>query len=374
MSSVLNQSANAAVLAKYLALKQPEDRVQVTYVWNDGRIDGTKCKSRTFRFKPEKPEDLPVWAKGMVANKPDGTEYAIEDFLKPVALYPDPFRGGNNVLAWCECNDAKGNPTHYNTRRSCLQAMDQVKSSHEPWFGIEQEYTLMEPILSAQTQGGRPLGWPINGFPPDRHYDGMYGVGADVVVGREVHEAVYRACLYAGIEIFGENGECYSAQWEYQIGPSLGIACGDDLWMSRHILLRTAEDFRVSVCLDPVAVPGWPPAGAHVNFSTKQMRDQAIGMKAISDAVEKLSLTHEKHMKVYDKKNGEDNKKRLTGGIVTSHADVFTSGIGERTASVRIPEHCAVEGCGYLEDRRPASNIDPYVVTEALIRTCLLNE
>ena len=47
------------------------------------------------------------------------------------------------------------------------------------------------------------------------------GVGANKVYGRDVVEAHYRACLYAGINISGTNAEVMPAQWEYQVRETL---------------------------------------------------------------------------------------------------------------------------------------------------------
>ncbi len=68
-----------------------------------------------------------------------------------------------------------------------------------------------------------------------------------------------------------------------------------------------------------------------------------------------------------------DNSQRLTGKHETSSKDEFSFGIGNRAASVRIPTSTAASKKGYIEDRRPASDIDPYVVS-ALIADSTLNE
>jgi glutamine synthetase len=88
-------------------------------------------------------------------------------------------------------------------------------------------------------------------------------------------------------------------------------------------------------------------------------------MKYIEDAIEKLSKRHNEHIAVY----GEDNELRLTGRHETASMASFSSGVANRGASVRIPRSVAKEGYGYFEDRRPASNIDPYLVTGIITET-----
>ena len=374
-SGSATQSASTAILSKFLSLPQPSDRIQVTYVWNDSRSAACKSKSRVLKYVPNQASDVPIWNFGMCVMDPK--PHAEDHFLRPIALYNDPFRGNDNKIVLCETLDHEGNPTAYNKRASCESAMSQVSDQHDPWFGIEQEYVLMESVLGHGSSGRRVLGWPSAGFPdPNVGYDYMYAVGADLVIGREVHEAAYRAGIYAGIDVFGDNAECMPGQWEFQIGPLPGIKCADDLWLMRYIISRVAEEFRVAVSLDPKVVPGdpWPGSGAHVNFSTKQTRDKESGMTAINRAIDRLRITHADDITAYDRNQGRDNLRRLTGGIVISSYDTFTTGIGDRTASVRVPQSVAKDGCGYLEDRRPTSDVDPYVVMERIVRSALLNE
>lgn len=218
-----------------------------------------------------------------------------------------------------------------------------------------------------------PLGWPSNGFlAPQGPY--FCGVGAYRVFGRDVVEAHYRACLYAGVKIAGENAEVMPSQWEFQIGPCEGIRGGDDLWMARFLLERVAEDFRIAVTFDPKIQTGdWNGAGAHTNFSTEAMR-RSGGLAEIEAAIERLRRNHLRHIRDYDPKGGLDNARRLTGRHETSSMETFSAGVAHRGASVRIPRAVADNKCGYLEDRRPSSNCDPYVVTELLVRTCILDE
>jgi len=237
-----------------------------------------------------------------------------------------------------------------------------VVTKAQPWYGIEQEYTMFD-------MNGTPLGWPSNGYPAPQ---GPYycSVGSQNAYGRHVAEAHYRACLYAGLDISGINAEVMPGQWEYQCGPCVGIDSGDQMWLSRYILNRVAEDFGVVVSYEPKPIKGdWNGAGCHTNYSTKPMREKG-GYKAIIDAVEKLGKAHEVHMEVY----GKGNTDRLTGLHETASYKTFKYGVADRGASIRIPRQTEIDQCGYLEDRRPAANMDPYSVTSIIAKTTILND
>ncbi|XP_074029320.1 glutamine synthetase-like isoform X3 [Leptinotarsa decemlineata] len=368
MAKMLENSPNAALdktlFQHYLTLPIPDGKCQATYIWIDGTGENVRCKTRTLDFVPIKPEELPVWNfDGGSTGQAEGSNSDV--FITPVAIYNDPFLRGNNKLIMCDAYKYNRKPADTNKRVGCLQAMEAAKDT-EPWFGIEQEYTLLDMDL-------RPLGWPKNGFPgPQGPY--YCGVGANKVYARSIVEAHYRCCLYAGINISGTNAEVMPGQWEYQVGPCHGISIGDQLWVSRYILHRVAEDFGVIVTFDPKPMEGdWNGAGAHTNFSTKGMREEN-GIVEIEKAIDKLSRNHLRHIQAYDPNGGKDNERRLTGRHETSSIHDFSAGVANRGASVRIPRGCAEEKKGYLEDRRPASNCDPYAVAEALVRTCILNE
>ena len=211
------------------------------YIWIDGTGENLRAKTRTVDFKPKEPRELPIWNfDGSSTGQAEGSNSDV--YLYPVALYQDPFRLNDNKLVLCETYKYNKKPTESNNRNSCNDVMEKAKSER-PWFGIEQEYTLLDQDL-------HPFGWPKNGFPgPQGPY--YCGVGANKVYGREIVEAHYRACLYAGINIAGCNAEVMPAQWEYQVGPCEGIRMGDDLWLSRFLLHRTAEEFGVVVSMDP---------------------------------------------------------------------------------------------------------------------------
>jgi len=357
------QGRNQAVLDTYMDL-DTKGKIQAMYVWIDGSGVTMRSKTKTVNFEPKEASDLPIWNfDGSSTGQAEGCNSDI--YLHPVAIFDDPFRRGKNKLVLCETSKHDHKPTNTNHRKSCKVAMDAAKDAH-PWFGLEQEYTLLD-------SDNHPLGWPKQGFPgPQGPY--YCGVGVGKVFGREVVEAHYRACLYAGIDIAGENAEVMPAQWEFQVGPTEGINMGDHLWMARYILERVAEDFGVIVSFDPKPMPGdWNGAGCHTNFSTLEMREEG-GIAKIYEAIELLSKRHPYHIRMYDPKEGEDNKRRLTGKHETSTIHDFSHGVAHRGCSIRVPRQCAEDGKGYLEDRRPSSNCDPYKVTEAIVRTVILHE
>ena len=248
-----------------MGLPIPDIKCQVMYVWIDGSGETMRSKTKTVDFTPGAAEELPIWNfDGSSTGQAEGSNSDV--LLHPVALYPDPFRLGNNKIALCETYKHNKKPADSNRRKSCMETMEKAKNQH-PWFGMEQEYTLLD-------VDSHPYGWPKNGYPgPQGPYD--CGVGADKVYGRDVVEAHYRACLYAGINISGTNAEVMPGQWEFQVGPCEGITMGDDLWIARYFLHRVAEDFNVIASLDPKPITGdWNGAGMHTNFSTQAMRDE----------------------------------------------------------------------------------------------------
>ena len=135
-------------------------------------------------------------------------------YLRPVAVYPDPFRRGENVLVLCETWMSDGTPNGYNFRHNAAELFKKYEDVGFK-FGLEQEYTLLDIT-------GWPYGWPNNGYPDEQ---GPYycGVGAGKVMCRDIAEAHYKVCLYAGITISGTNAEVMPAQWEFQVGPVPGI-------------------------------------------------------------------------------------------------------------------------------------------------------
>jgi len=347
--------------------------VLAEYVWVDadgGYRSKTKVIHNTDKVKLE---DLPDWNyDGSSTGQAPGEDSEV--IIKPCAVFHDPFRGGNHVLVMTDTYTPQGEPIPTNTRYPAKQIFDQ-NLGEEPWFGIEQEYTLFK--------DGVPLGWPkstaTSGFGPTVQlgYPGPQGpyycsAGADVAFGRDLVEEHLDKILKAGVQCSGINAEVMPGQWEYQVGPCTGIASGDQLSVSRYILNRVAEKYNVVVSLDPKPIPGdWNGAGCHTNFSTKSMREIDNSFETVMKPMfERLKLKHKEHIAAY----GAGNEKRLTGEHETASIETFKWGVADRGASIRVGNETANKGKGYFEDRRPASNMDPYVVTSMIFNTCVLME
>ena len=325
---------------------------QAEYIWIDGTEPTRKLRSKT-RIVPDGKKP-PVWGfDGSSTNQATG--HFSDCVLQPVFTCPDPLRGPKDVLVMCEVLNADLSAHPTNTRAAAVAVAKQY-ASFEPMFGIEQEYTFF--------QDGRPYGWPEVGFPAPQ---GPYycGVGGTKMPGREIVEAHTLACLRAGLAIEGTNAEVMMGQWEFQIGVLGTVEVGDQLWTARWLLERIAEDFGVDVSFDAKPIKGdWNGAGAHTNFSTKQMR-AAGGWDAIIAGCEALGTRVHEHIENY----GDGIKDRLTGAHETAPWSKFSYGVSDRGSSVRIPGGVAREKRGYLEDRRPNANVDPYVVARLMVET-----
>jgi glutamine synthetase len=320
------------------------------YIWIDGTEPTARLRSKTKIMDGK--GDLPIWGfDGSSTNQAPGKN--SDCVLKPVFSCPDPVRGGSDVLVMCEVLLTDMTPHPTNTRAQLCPVAEKF-ANQAPLFGIEQEYTFFE--------DGRPHGFPVGGFPAPQ---GFYycGVGADEVFGRPVVERHLDLCLQAGLSLSGINAEVMPGQWEFQVGPLSPLEVSDQLWMARWLLYRVAEDFGISATLDPKPVQGdWNGAGAHTNFSTKAMRESYPPILA---ACEALGTNVEEHVKHY----GADIEMRLTGSHETAPYNEYSYGVSDRGASVRIPWQVEVDQKGYIEDRRPNANMDPYVVTRLITNT-----
>lgn len=339
---------------------------QVTYIWIDGSSPTQTLRSKVKIVPYAKLltlKELPQWSfDGSSTYQASGHDSDL--ILQPVCMVNDPILGQGNYLALCEVLNPDGTPHITNKRAHLVKLMENGGAAQDPWIGFEQEYTLFK--------GQQPLGWPDRGYPAPQ---GPFycGVGADEVFGRQLVEKHAKACLDAHIMLYGTNAEVMPGQWEFQIGyrgvdqeRADPVTVCDHLWLARWLLYRLGEDFDISAKLHPKPVKGdWNGAGKHTNFSTRETRNPKTGMDAIHKAIKALEMRHSDHISVY----GHDLELRLTGKHETAPITQFIAGIGNRGASVRIPRPVATKGYGYLEDRRPGANANPYEVAAILVET-----
>lgn len=344
--------------------------VLAEYLWIDGGNPTASLRSKTrVIYESNVPnsaeiEDVtkinmdwfPEWgADGSSTMQADGDDSDI--VLKPVSAVRDPFRPGGYLVMTEVFTGETGEAHTSNSRADLRSVLDQGADSVDSLFGFEQEYTFL-------TQSGRPLGFPDQGYPEPQ---GPYycGVGTNKIAGRDVYETFLQACLDAGVHISGVNWEVMPGQAEVQVGAVGPLVGSDHIWFARWILERTGEQFDVQVSFDPKPASGdWNGAGMHTNFSTNKMRSPG-GIDEIYRACEAIGKKVNEHLAAY----GDRYEVRLTGAHETAHFSEFSFGVSDRTASIRIPRSVKENGCGYLEDRRPNANADPYKIAARLLRT-----
>ncbi|KAL0318963.1 UNVERIFIED_CONTAM: Glutamine synthetase nodule isozyme [Sesamum angustifolium] len=330
-----------------LNLSEVSEKTIVEYIWVGGSGMDLRSKARTLPGPVTDPSELPKWNyDGSSTGQAPGEDSEV--ILYPQAIYPDPFRRGNHILVMCDAYTPAGEPIPTNKRYNAAKIFNHPEVlQRNP--GMDRAR-----VLFIQKDVKWPLGWPVGGFPgPQGPY--YCGIGADKAFGRDIVDAHYKACLYAGINISGINGEVMPGQWEFQVGPSVGISAADQVWVARYILERITE------------IAGLSSRSIQNPSSTNSMREDG-GYEVIKKAIHKLGLRHKEHIAAY----GEGNERRLTGRHETADINTFLWGVANRGASIRVGRDTEKAGKGYFEDRRPASNMDPYIVTSMIAETTIL--
>jgi glutamine synthetase len=332
-------------------------KYKLEYLWLDGYtpVPNLRGKTQLKEFKAfPKLEELPMWGfDGSSTRQAEGR--TSDCMLKPVALYPDTTKI-NGVIVMCEVMMPDGKTPHPSNGRATI--LDDPGA----WFGFEQEYFLYK--------DGAPLGFPKGGFPAEgqgRYYCGVgYGLMGDIA--REIVDKHLDLCLDAGINHEGINAEVAKGQWEFQIFGKGSKICADQMWVARYLLNRLCEKYGVDVvyhCKPLGKDADWNGSGMHANFSTTYLRE--TGGK---DYFEALMAAFDKYKNEHIAVYGPDNHLRLTGLHETQSIDKFNYGVANRGASIRIPHSFVNNGYkGYLEDRRPNSQGDPYQIASRILQT-----
>ena len=328
---------------------------KLEYIWLDGYQPTQRLRSKTQMSKDNFSgalDEVPEWSfDGSSTEQAEGG--SSDCLLKPVAIYPDPDRQ-NAYLVMCEVLNADGTP-HASNGRATIDDDD-----NDFWFGFEQEYFLWD----VDTQ--LPPGFPANGYPgPQGPY--YCSVGAANAHGRDCVEEHFDLCLETGLNIEGINAEVAAGQWEFQIFAKGAKEAGDQIWIARYLLERTGEKYGYAINWHPKPFGDldWNGSGMHANFSNGAMRTEGKE-EVFTKICEEFGKNIQRHISVY----GADNDQRLTGKHETQSIDEFSYGISDRGASIRIPVTTPADGwVGRLEDRRTASNADPYKVAAAIVKT-----
>jgi glutamine synthetase len=320
---------------------------KLEYIWLDGYTPEPKLRSKTKVLTLENEpllESIPIWNfDGSSTQQAEGN--FSDCLLKPVKMVRDPQRK-NGYLVLCEVLNPDMTPHVSNTR-------SQIKDNMNMWVGFEQEYFIYD--------GELPLGHTKGNMKPQGEY--YCGIGTDNVSGRNIVEHHLDICLSAGLNITGINAEVALGQWEFQVMGKGTLESCDQLILCRYLLQRVAETYNVKIEYHPKPLQGdWNGSGLHTNFSNKKMRE--VGGKEYFDSILNVfELNHSKHIENY----GSDNEFRLTGKHETQSIDKFSYGVSDRGSSIRIPQVTANNGWkGYIEDRRPASNGDPYKIMKVI--------
>lgn len=329
---------------------------KLEYIWLDGYEPTQSLRSKTLvkaDFSGEL-KDCPMWSfDGSSTEQAEGN--SSDCLLKPVAVVPDPDRR-NGYLVMTEVLNADGTP-HVSNGRATI---DEADDDDDFWFGFEQEYFLWDPETNL------PPGFPHAGYPrPQGPY--YCSVGANNAYGREIVEDHLDICLEAGLNVEGINGEVAAGQWEFQVFAKGAKRAGDETWLGRYFLERTAEKYGLAIEWHPKPLgdTDWNGSGMHANFSNGVMRDSGK-QETFTKICDQFGKNIDRHISVY----GAHNEQRLTGAHETQSINEFSYGVSDRGASIRIPIGTVEDGWkGRLEDRRPSSNADPYKVAAAIVKS-----
>ena len=326
-------------------------KCKLEYVWLDGYTPEPNLRSKIKIVDYEEIRNclvlgnFPEWNFDGSSTKQAQTG-SSDCILKPVRSY---FTNSTDVIyVLCEVMNSDGTPHETNTRSKLIEEQEDL------WFGFEQEYFIQD------RKNKCILGHDENNLKPQGKY--YCGIG-EYVVGRKFVEEHMDMCLKYGIDITGINAEVALGQWEYQVFSKGKLKAGDDLWMTRYFLYKISEEYNYGINLHPKPLKygEWNGSGLHTNFSNVRMRDYG-DEEYFRSIFTSFENRHQEHIKAY----GSNNDLRLTGNFETQSIDKFSWGISDRGASIRVPKATAEKWKGYLEDRRPGSNADPYKIIEEI--------
>ena len=313
------------------------------YVWLDyaGEV---RCKTRVV---PDDTQVAPRW-RFDGGSTGQGNVEKSDCILNPVRAYSSPFH--DVVMILCEVLNNDNSP-HETNNRDFLDEQSSL-DTQDIWVGVEQEFTII---------GGAGYVPPMD-EPSDRPEENFYcrslNVGENVIIKH------LRTCLEFGIKYAGFNAEVTPGQWEFQVGPGSPLDVADDLVIARHLLVREFAYHNVKVTFHPKPLQLYNGAGCHINISTNKTRSKELSTEEFAWIFEPY------HEDFIENAYGEFNDLRMTGECETSDINQFSVGVGSRNTSIRIPDG---DEEVYIEDRRPAACIDPYLAFSYIVEVINVN-
>jgi glutamine synthetase len=342
------------------------------YIWLDANNNfRSKVKVEILKI-PFLVNNLEIWNfDGSSTGQATGEDSEI--FIKPYLVLQNNITDINNInyitnnyyYVFCDClNTDMKTPHKTNTRAEAVKFFNQIEIiEKDPLFGIEQEFFVFK--------DGKPIVWKDEMTAPQCDYYCGNGGKSINHSSRKFLDTVINIMNRWGVNVTGYNFEVAPGQMEIQICEK-GIIAADYLIVLRFILTRCAEEYGWDIILTPkpeiLSGDNWNGSGCHVNFSTSEMRminirDQSISLKTTVNLIQNMKEAHSKDIVHF---GSENNKLRLGGKNETSKYDNFTYGIANRGCSIRIPRYFVNNLYGYIEDRRPGADMDPYVVTKII--------
>lgn len=335
----------------------------IDYVWLDSNRN-LRTKQKIIHFNQDYDEELftlkniPEWNYDGSSTGQASIEGNTEIILRPVYITSPAYTSNpenQTVIAMCDIFDITGKCLSYRKEAEEYFNREDVLKE-DPWFGLEQEFFL---------------------FPKEKYNNGTInfneisnkneycGTNRNYTE-RSIISTFVESCNIFGITLSGINSEVSPHQWEFQLfGKGLNVC--DQLYVARFILETIVEQQDYIVLYSPKINETISGSGCHVNFSTLSTRTQHTGYSVIEEYIKRFE---ENHMKLIDCCS-EKNKERLSGKFETARWDRFTWGVGTRNTSIRVPNDTFKNKCGYLEDRRPGSDIDPYLYCKTMCKIAL---